>query len=148
MSDNRQELLDHLLGWFGVPAHIFDPRLPPPARPDAEALLDACAESPEDWPRYLVAADAHEEAGDLQAAECLRWAAREERAPLYGRWYSAQAYQNSRLSADLPSAIHKHMSSDRPYAGFDSDRAALDALIAAWRETIADGWRPEGEVTP
>jgi uncharacterized protein (TIGR02996 family) len=124
---------------------------------DIEGMLALIAANPEDWPSYAVTADALEESGDTEGAECLRWAAREgKRAwsildyPSRAVWYAgARVNSDEDPESNLPTELFRALTghgaaiSHVTLKHYHSPRAALDALLGAWKEARAAGWSPD-----
>jgi uncharacterized protein (TIGR02996 family) len=109
-----------------------------------DALLRAIAEAPKDWPRYLIAADAMEEAGDDSGAACLRWLRDGQHAPTKS-WMVEGAYLWAGWVGyvgghTLPHRLFNRLTSSDFYAPsikrYSSLLLAFDAVIEAWSPEV------------
>lgn len=108
---------------------------------------------------YLICADAYEEAGMQDEADCLRWMeANGIHTHLWGAtydWWSVERwcalagrsslgnfYVPDELIVRLPQEERKDRHS---WAGFATFKKAMLALFAAWKLAKAEGWRPQNE---
>ncbi len=115
-----------------------------------DALLAAVSESPEDWPRRLIAADRAEEIGEDVLAECLRWSERGRKAFISNPvWYDYDLTPDTSCGADLPHAVCECLLVEaNPYSEFGSRRYdtradAFRDLYQAYARARAAGWSPD-----
>jgi len=114
---------------------------------DLTALLAAVAEEPADSPVRLIAADAAEDAGDAELASCLRWLAKNQRAPSHNgegwEWGSAYFRDPATYEESLPDSVYDCIPWEEIFCQSSTKGGIFAALYAAWRAARASGWKPE-----
>lgn len=97
-----------------------------------DALWFAVEQSPDDWDRYLVLADALNDAGEERLERAVRWMVREGKRPEYvGDWcwwycISERKAFGFTLQASLPQGMVRYGA--KSFIGADAFRAAISWL--------------------
>lgn len=117
-----------------------------------DSLLTQVCENPEDWDLRRVLADAYEDNGDLEAADCSHWTAdnkkRALKIALYNWYGSCRKIGRDDPGSDLPVELFhclpiidgEHLPGTvmKYNTRLDSEKA----LLTAWRICTSQDWVP------
>jgi len=102
-------------------------------------MLDQLRHNDKDWELYLVTSDWCEERGDMEAAEGLRWQARNRKRPasypMASTWFNGSFMGGSNdPESDLPGEVFDKLPSLRaPYVVMHDYESFEDACRGLWR---------------
>lgn len=137
-------LFDAIVSAFGIPAYLLGERK---YMKESDKLLEAVCETPEDWELRLVLADAYEEEGNLDYANCQRWmSVNRKRARIsigenhttFDWWYTKQEYNARTNFSYIPEGLFRLLELDPIYAenlshGFEEFPTRLESELAVMR---------------
>lgn len=116
---------------------------------ESDRLLDAVCENPGDWTLRLILADAYEEEGKQDMADCMRWMSVAQKRPYCNQgsfnWHLTFSIRTSPKEHpySISEGLFRHVSFVDGRRFFPSAKEAELALMAAWPKAIADGWEPK-----
>lgn len=122
---------------------------------DREAILDKlCSRRPfekNDWVLWMILADACDDEGRYDEAQCYRWMVKNHKRPyrtiitggMYCHWYDENYAGEIDRESDLPNSLFKliEVPADkrfREYCSFDSAQDAVAALVMVFPRWIKE----------